>query len=94
MRTIAAGSVDLTAIATSAAVPLYVSATKVGNGAARLFGNDEIDLHAIMTSACLPELFAAVQIDGEAYWDGGFSANPTLEPLIFGGHGATDVLTV
>lgn len=94
LRRIVAGSVDLGALTRAEALPLYISATKVSNGAARLFGNDAIDLDAIMASACLPELFAAVEIDGEEYWDGGFSANPALEPLIFEGHGATDVLIV
>ena len=35
-----------------------------------------------MASACLPMLFKAVEIDGEHYWDGGYSVNPALSPLI------------
>ena len=35
-----------------------------------------------MASACLPSLHHAVEIDGEPYWDGGFSANPPLMPLL------------
>ena len=35
-----------------------------------------------MASACLPMLFQAVEIDGEHYWDGGYSVNPALSPLI------------
>lgn len=35
-----------------------------------------------MASACLPQLFQAVEIDGEAYWDGGYMGNPALFPLI------------
>jgi NTE family protein len=27
-------------------------------------------------------MFQAIEIDGEAYWDGGYSGNPTLTPLI------------
>jgi predicted acylesterase/phospholipase RssA len=27
-------------------------------------------------------MFRAVEIDGEPYWDGGFSGNPTLTPLV------------
>jgi NTE family protein len=30
----------------------------------------------------LPQLFPAVQIDGEPYWDGGFTGNPALAPLL------------
>ena len=35
----------------------------------------------IVASACLPHLFRAVEIDGEAYWDGGYVGNPALYPL-------------
>jgi NTE family protein len=27
-------------------------------------------------------MFQAVEIDGEAYWDGGYSGNPSLAPLV------------
>jgi NTE family protein len=36
----------------------------------------------VMASACLPTLQRAVVIDDEPYWDGGFSANPALWPLL------------
>jgi len=36
----------------------------------------------VMASACLPFLFHAVEIDGEAYWDGGYMGNPALFPLV------------
>jgi NTE family protein len=35
-----------------------------------------------MASACLPFMFKAVEIDGEAYWDGGYMGNPALFPLV------------
>jgi NTE family protein len=35
----------------------------------------------VLASACLPTLHHAVVIDGKAYWDGGFSANPDLVTL-------------
>lgn len=94
LRRVVSTAIDLEALARSGALPLHISATKVANGAARLFTNAEITLDALMASACLPDLFAAVEIEGEAYWDGGFSANPALEPLIFNGYGATDVLVI
>ena len=34
----------------------------------------------MLASACLPQLFQAVEIGGEAYWDGGFTGNPALYP--------------
>ena len=36
----------------------------------------------LLASACLPAMFQAVEIDGEAYWDGGYSGNPTITPLV------------
>jgi NTE family protein len=36
----------------------------------------------LLASACLPTLFQAIQIDGEPYWDGGYSGNPTITPLV------------
>lgn len=94
LRRVVERSIDLSSLARPDAIPMHISATRVANGAARLFTGDEITLDALMASACLPDLFAAVEIDGEDYWDGGFSANPALEPLIFGEAGATDVLIV
>lgn len=60
---------------------LYVSATNVRSGKLRVFGGDSVTAEAILASACLPTLFQAVEIDGEAYWDGGYAANPALFPL-------------
>jgi NTE family protein len=70
---------------------LYVSAVAVGNTALRIFGPEEITLKALLASACLPTLFEAVEIDGTAYWDGGYMANPALNPLV---DAADDLLTV
>lgn len=93
-REAVAASVDFRALAAQTAVPLHVSATDVLTGAARLFTGGEITSDALMASCCLPELFSAVEIDGRRYWDGGYVANPALDPLVFGGHGATDLIVV
>ncbi|WP_112309557.1 patatin-like phospholipase family protein [Pseudogemmobacter bohemicus] len=60
---------------------LFIGATNVRTGKARVFQGDEISPDALMASACLPSVFQAVEIDGEAYWDGGFAGNPSLWPL-------------
>ena len=60
---------------------LYVGATNVRTGKIRIFQGDEIDADALLASACLPTLFQAIEIDGEAYWDGGYTGNPALFPL-------------
>lgn len=63
------------------AVSLYIAATNVASGRSRIFTNAELTADHVMASACLPLLFQAVEIDGEPYWDGGFTGNPPLFPL-------------
>jgi NTE family protein len=64
-------------------IPLFVTATSVHTGQARVFTAEELSLDALMASACLPFVFQAVEIDGEPYWDGGYTGNPALYPLIY-----------
>jgi len=71
---------------------LFVSATNVRTGKIRVFENHELTSDVIMASACLPYLFQAVEIDGEAYWDGGFMGNPAIFPLIY--EGASDDVVI
>ncbi|MEK8031004.1 patatin-like phospholipase family protein [Ideonella sp. DXS29W] len=64
-------------------VKVYVTATSVRTGQPRVFSGAELSIDALMASACLPQSAQAVTIDGEPYWDGGFSGNPALWPLIY-----------
>ncbi len=64
-------------------IALYVSATNVRSGKSRVFRTAELTGRHIMASACLPQLFQAVTIDGDPYWDGGYLANPALWPLFY-----------
>jgi NTE family protein len=63
-------------------VRLFITATNVRTGRGRVFRNAEITADVLLASACLPTLFQAVEIDGEAYWDGGYAGNPTMTPLV------------
>lgn len=74
-------------------VGLLVSATRVSDGRARIFANDEITADTVLASASLPLLHHAVTIDNEAYWDGGYSANPPLYELVQAS-GTPDILIV
>ena len=65
-----------------APIKLFITATNVRTGRGRIFRNAEITPEVLLASACLPTLFQAVEIDGEAYWDGGYSGNPTITPLV------------
>jgi len=59
----------------------FVGATNVHSGKIRIFTGDEISTETLLASACLPTLFKAVEIEGEHYWDGGYTGNPALFPL-------------
>src|SRR5262249_2253839 len=65
-----------------APIKLFVTATNVRTGRGRAFRNNEIPPDVLLASACLPTLFQAIEIDGESYWDGGYSGNPTITPLV------------
>ena len=74
--------IDFEAIARTDKLKVFVSATHVRTGRAVIFSGKQLTAQAVMASACLPMLFKAVEIDGEHYWDGGYSVNPALSPLI------------
>ena len=74
-------------------VKLFLSATNVRTGKVKIFAGKEISASAVMASACLPTMFHAVEIDGEAYWDGGYMGNPALFPLIYNCK-STDIVIV
>ncbi|MEQ1732884.1 MAG: patatin-like phospholipase family protein [Bacteroidia bacterium] len=63
---------------------LFVCATNVKTCKPKVFKSPDITVDSLMASACLPYLFKAVEIDGEAYWDGGYMGNPPIWPLIDG----------
>ncbi len=63
-------------------VKVYVTATNVRTGRPHIFRQPGLSLDAVMASACLPFMFEAVEIDGEHYWDGGYTGNPALYPLV------------
>jgi NTE family protein len=72
---------------------LFLCATNVRTGKIKVFNNTDLSADVIMATACLPYIFKAVEIGGEAYWDGGFMGNPPIYPLIY--HGASkDVVIV
>ncbi len=75
------------------AIKLYISATNVRTGKPRVFTRNEISVDALLASACLPNIFRAVEIDGEAYWDGGYLGNPALWPL-YHDRGAPDIVLI
>ncbi len=82
LRDVVEDFVDFDKIANLRDMYLFVSATNVETGRARIFTGKEVTLDALMASACLPQMFKAVEIDGVPYWDGGFMGNPVLFPFV------------
>jgi len=93
LRAAIEASVDIEAIRSRWAPALYVTVTNVKTGLPRIISNADMSIDALLASACLPQIFQAVELDGECYWDGGYGGNPTLWPLIHSGT-ASDLILV
>ncbi|MBI1686165.1 patatin-like phospholipase family protein [Caulobacter hibisci] len=76
-------AIDFKALRERSPVKLYIAATAVRTSKAKVFRETELTARHVLASACLPQVFQAVEIDGEPYWDGGFLANPPLWPLFY-----------
>lgn len=75
--------IDIEKVKRYCCMKLFICATNVKTGKIRIFKEDEISINAILASACLPQLFQAVEVDGDYYWDGGYLGNPAIFPLIY-----------
>jgi NTE family protein len=82
LRDILARQIDFERLRAACPVRLFIATTQVSTGTLRLFRTKQMTLDALLASACLPLLHRAIEINGEAYWDGGLTANPPLFPLV------------
>lgn len=83
LREVLESQVNFDELDRSAKTKLFICATNVRTGKAKVFNTNEITPDVVLASACLPQLFQAVEIDGEHYWDGGYMGNPVLYPLFY-----------
>ena len=83
LRDVLLACVDFDVLRECDCMQLFVCATNVGTGKPRIFRNRELSVEAVLASGCLPQLFQAVEVEGEHYWDGGFIGNPAIYPLIY-----------
>lgn len=81
LRDILDECIDFPAL-TKSPIKLFITATNVRTGRGKIFSNKEITADVLLASSCLPLMFQAIEIDGEAYWDGGYTGNPTITPLV------------
>jgi NTE family protein len=83
VRDLLTAQIDFKRLRADCELPIFISATNVRTGMPRLFRTREITTDVLLASACLPSMHRTVEIDGEAYWDGGLSANPPVRPLLY-----------
>lgn len=93
LRDVLEKTIDFEELRKCSKVKLFISATHVRTGKLRIFSNEELSQDVALASACLPFLFKAVEIDGEAFWDGGYMGNPAIYPLFYDSNTA-DVMIV
>jgi predicted acylesterase/phospholipase RssA len=67
--------IDIDRLRSQHEIQLTVCATNARTARRRVFTDQEVSLEALLASACLPQLFRAVDIDGEPYWDGALTGN-------------------
>ncbi len=83
LRDLLADQVDFERVRSCDKLKLFISATNVRNGQVKVFERSRLTVDAVMASACLPQIFQAVNVDGEDYWDGGYAGNPVLYPFAY-----------
>jgi NTE family protein len=86
-------TIDFEKVRTNQKIKLFLSATNVRTSQLKVFETHEITVDTVLASACVPQIFKAVEINGEYYWDGGYVGNPSLFPLLWE-HDCNDLLVV
>ncbi len=61
---------------------LLIGAVEVRSGLFTVFREPRLRVEHILASAAVPNLFRAMHIDGEVYWDGLFSQNPPVREFL------------
>lgn len=83
LRDLLAQQIDFERLRAASPFKLFIGATQANTGKLRVFREHGLTLDVLLASACLPKIHHAVEIDGEPYWDGGYSGNPAVFPLFY-----------
>ncbi len=75
--------IDFDGLQRSSPFKLFIGTTQVNTAKLRVFREHELSVDVLLASACLPRIHRTVVIEGEPYWDGGYSANPAVFPLFY-----------
>ena len=93
LRQVLATEIDFASLREPTCPKLLIATTRVRDGSLQIFRNKDLTADVVLASTCPPLIHCAVEIEGEAYWDGGFAANPPVVQLVQASE-ATDVLVV
>jgi NTE family protein len=94
LREILLEQIDFERLRQDGDVKLFICASNVMTNRLRVFERSEISVEAVLASACLPNMFQAIEIEGEHYWDGGYVGNPPIFPLAYNCTSADVVLVL
>jgi NTE family protein len=83
LKDLLAQTIDFKRVREQQAIKLFICATNVETAKVKIFHGKELDVDHVLASACLPLMMQAVEIDGSCYWDGSFTGNPAIFPLIY-----------
>jgi NTE family protein len=83
LRDLLEKTIDFEGLRKHSPFKLFIGTTQVNTGKLRVFRENELSVEVLLASACLPKIHRTVVIDGEPYWDGGYSANPAVFPLFY-----------
>ena len=82
-RDMLAEAIDFERVRRQTALKLFICATDVQTAKVKIFAGKELRVDHVLASTCLPLLMQAVEIDGDYYWDGMYSGNPAIYPLVY-----------
>ena len=82
-RDMLAEAIDFERVRRQTALKLFICATDVKTAKVKIFTGKELGVQHVLASTCLPLLMQAVEIDGSYYWDGMYSGNPAIYPLVY-----------
>ena len=82
-RDMLAEAIDFERVRRQTALKLFICATDVQTAKVKVFSGKELRVDHVLASTCLPLLMQAVEVDGNYYWDGMYSGNPAIYPLVY-----------